>query len=512
MTVMALPHPLIAPDDEHNRLLADRVRPPDWVNPRPARRYNLVVIGAGTAGLVSAVGAASLGARVAIVERHLMGGDCLNFGCVPSKALLSAARAARDVRQADRFGVRAVGNPRVDFDAVMARMRRLRAGISVHDSAERLAGLGIDVFLGQARFLSRDAVEVDGRRLTFSRAIIATGSRAAAPPIPGLADSGHLTNETVFSLTVLPRRLIVIGAGPSGCELAQAFQQFGSAVTIVSLDERVLPREDPDASAVVHQALARDGVRLALGARIVQVDRRPQLSQQVAVVFERHGRAEEALGDHLLVAIGRTPNVEGLNLAAAGVEADSSGVTVDDHLRTTNRRVFAAGDICSPYKFTHAADAMARVALQNALFFGRKGVSRLVIPWCTYTAPEVAHVGLYEDEATRRGADVLTLTRPLSTVDRAVLDEETEGFARVHVERRSGRILGATLVAARAGEMIGEMALAMTTGATLGTLSRTIHPYPTQSEVWKKLGDGWNHTRLTPRVRVLFNALLRVRR
>ena len=510
MTVAARPHSLIAPDDEHNRVLVSHVHPPDWVSPTPASRYNLVVIGAGTAGLVSAVGAASLGAKVAIVERHLMGGDCLNFGCVPSKALLSTARAAAGVRNAGRFGVRTVGAPRVDFEAVMARMRRLRAGISVHDSALRLAGLGIDVFLGDACFVGADAVEVDGRRLAFARAIIATGSRAAVPPIPGLADSGYLTNETVFSLPSLPHRLIVIGAGPIGCELAQAFQQFGSAVTIVSLDERVLPSEDPDASVVVHQALARDGIRLALGARILRVERRPEFSR-VAVVFERNGHTEEAVGDAVLVAVGRAPNVEGLDLTAAGIDADKSGVTVDDRLHTTNRRVFAAGDICSPYKFTHAADAMARVALQNALFFGRKKASQLVIPWCTYTAPEVAHVGLHENEAKRRGLDVLTLTVPLADVDRAVLEEDADGFARVHAERKSGRILGATLVAGHAGEMIGEMALAMTTGATLGTISRTIHPYPTQAEAWKKLGDAWNRTRLTPRVRALADTLFRLR-
>ncbi len=510
--IVAVPPPsVIVPADEHDRVLVGHVHPPDWINPRPAGRYNLVVIGGGTAGLVSAVGAASLGAKVAIVGRHLMGGDCLNFGCVPSKALLSAARAAGDARHAGRFGVRTMGDPQVDFEAVMTRMRRLRAGIAVHDSAARLTRLGIDVFFGQARFLGTDAVEVDGRRLAFSRAIVATGSRATMPPIPGLADSGCLTNETIFSLTALPHRLIVIDASPIGCELAQAFQQFGSAVTIVSLDERVLPREDPDASSVVHQALVREGIRLALGARILQVDRRPGFSG-AAVVFERDGGTEEAIGDQVLVAVGRAPNVEGLDLAVAGIDADGSGLVVDDRLRTTNRRVFAAGDICSPYKFTHAADAMARVAVQNALFFGRKKASRLVIPWCTYTAPEVAHVGLYEGEASRRGLDVLTLTVSLCDVDRAVLEGDTEGFARVHAERRSGRILGVTLVAGHAGEMIGEMALAMTTDATLGTLSRTIHPYPTQAEAWKKLGDAWNRTRLTPRVRALFNMLFRWRR
>lgn len=511
MTLAALPYSRVMPDDEHNRVLVSHVRPSDWVSPRPARRYNLVVIGAGTAGLVSAVGAASLGAKVAIVERHLMGGDCLNYGCVPSKALLRAARAAAGVRSASRFGVEACGDGRVDFAAVMARMRRLRAALSHHDSAARLAGLGIDVFLGEARFAGTDVIDAGGRQLRFSRAIVATGARHAVPPIPGLRDAGYLTNETVFSLTERPRRLIVIGAGPIGCELGQAFRRFGSDVVIVSLDPRVLPREDPDASAVLHQALVRDGIQLALGARIVRVERRPESSHTV-VVYERNGREEEAVGDDILVAVGRSPNVEGLDLAAAGIAADNAGITVDEHLRTTNRRVFAAGDICPRFKLTHAADAMARLALQNALFFGRKKVSRLVMPWCTYTAPEVAHVGMYGDEARQRGLDVLTLTLPLAEVDRAVLDDDTEGFARVHTERRSGRVLGATLVATDAGELIGEMAVAMTAGVTLGTLSRTIHAYPTQSEAWKKLGDAWNRTRVTPRVRALFDMLFRLRR
>jgi pyruvate/2-oxoglutarate dehydrogenase complex dihydrolipoamide dehydrogenase (E3) component len=508
MTTVAAAAAVLLPDDEHNRALASHVHPPDWVNPQPSGRYNLVVIGAGTAGLVSAVGAAGLGAKVALVERHLLGGDCLNYGCVPSKALIRAARAAADARNASTFGVRGADDAVVDFGRVMERMRSLRAGIAPNDSVARLVGLGIDVFLGQARFTSGDAIDVDGRTLRFSRAVVATGARAAAPPIPGLADVDYLTNETVFSLTALPRHLVVIGAGPIGCELAQAFARFGAEVTLVSDSPMVMPREDPDAAAVVQAALERDGISLVLDAKVTRVASGRDGEKVVHV--EREGREGRVAGDAVLVAVGRAPNIDGLDLQAAGITADRSGVTVDDHLRTTNRRVFAAGDIASRFKFTHAADAMARIVIQNALFFGRKKASALVIPWATYTDPEVAHVGLTADEAAKR-PDVRTLTVPFPDVDRAILDGATEGFARVHADPK-GRIVGATIVAPHAGEMIGEMSLAMTAGVSLGTLAGTIHPYPTQSEAWKKLGDQWNRGRLTPRVRSLFGTLMRWRR
>ena len=499
---------LVLPDDAHNRALVQNVHPADWTNPRPAGRYNLVVLGAGTAGLVSAVGAASLGAKVAIVERHLMGGDCLNYGCVPSKALLASARAAAAVGTAGAFGVRAGGSAAADFGEVMARLRRLRAAISHHDSAARLSSLGIDVFLGAARFASRDTVEVEGQSLRFARAVVATGARPAVPPIPGLADAGYLTNETVFSLETRPERLVVIGAGPIGCELAQAFRRLGSSVTLISDTRTVLPREDPDAAAVVQAAFEREGVRLVLGATIVRVERGGASERRV--FLEHAGRQLMVSCDEMIVAVGRAPNVEDMGLEAAGIAFDARGVEVDERLRTTNRRVFAAGDVASSFKFTHAADAMARIVLQNALFFGRKKVSALVVPWATYTDPEIAHVGLSAVEAWgRRG--VCTLTVPFADVDRAVLDGAPEGFARVHADDR-GRVLGATIVAPHAGELIGEMSVAMTAGLRLGTLARTIHPYPTRAEAWKKLGDAWNRTKLTPRVRSLFEMFLRWRR
>jgi pyruvate/2-oxoglutarate dehydrogenase complex dihydrolipoamide dehydrogenase (E3) component len=500
--------PILLPDDPSDRILVQNVHPPGWTNPTPAGRYNLVVVGAGTAGLVTAAAAAGLGARVALVERALMGGDCLNVGCVPSKGVLRAAHAAHAVREAAEFGV-STPPADVDFAAAMARMRRLRAGLSVKDTAERYRGLGVDVYLGNARFTGPDTVEVDGRRLAFVRAVIATGARATGLPVPGLDEAGFLTNESVFSLTTLPARLVVVGAGPIGCELAQAFRRFGSDVTIVSLDPRVLPRDDADAAAVLAAQFAREGIRLALGARIQRVERRGDAK---IVVFERGSGREEAAGDALLLGVGRAPNVEGLGLEAARVAYDGSGVRVDDRLRTTNPLVYAAGDVCSRWKFTHAADAMARIVVQNALFLGRKKASALVIPWCTYTDPEVAHVGMTAEEAAAGGDDVQTLTVELGDVDRAVLDGETAGFARAHVARRGGRLLGVTLVARHAGETIGEAALAMTQGLGIAALGATIHPYPTQAEALRRLGDLHQRQRLTPRVKRLFEAWFRLRR
>jgi len=491
----------VLPDDAHNRELIANVHPQGWENPKPNGRYNLVVIGGGTAGLVSAMGAAGLGARVALIERHLLGGDCLNYGCVPSKALIRAARAVFDAREVSSFGGKTPEPISVDFAGAMARMRRLRADIAHHDSAKRFTDSGIDVFLGDAKFVSREEVEVAGARLRFARAVIATGARAATLPLPGLAEAGFLTNETVFSLTVLPKRLAVIGAGPIGCELAQAFRRFGSQVTILSVDARVLPREDPDAANVLQAQLALEGIELVLGAKLTRVAGDLESKK---ISFDRGRGPEELTTDAILVGVGRAPNVEGLGLEAAGVSFDRAGVKVDDRLRTANPRIYAAGDICSPYKFTHAADAMARVVLQNALFMGRKKASSLIIPWSTYCDPEIAHVGLYEQEAKERGLSVKTFTVQLEDVDRAVLDGETKGFARLHVDERNGRILGATVVARHAGEMIGEVCLAMTEGLSAGSLSKTIHPYPTQAEVWKRLGDGYARTRLKPWIKRLF--------
>src|SRR5262249_51015378 len=447
-------------------------------NPTPAGRYNLVVIGAGTAGLVTAAAAAGLGAKVALIEKHLMGGDCLNVGCVPSKSLIRASRAVHEVRRAGEFGVRVPDGTRVDFGAVMERMRRLRAGLSQTDSVARFCSLGVDVYIGEGRFVGGDVVEVDGRRLEFARAVITSGARAARLPIPGLADIDYLTNENVFWLTELPQRLVVLGAGPIGCELGQAFRRFGSEVTIVSLD--FLPKEEPETTQVLQASMARDGVKVELGATISGVTRRGAEKQ---VTYEIGGEHRDVVADQVLLGAGRVTNVEGLGLETVGVAFNSQGVTVDDFLRTTNPHIFAAGDVCSRYQFTHAADALARIVIQNALFFGRKKMSALHIPWCTYTDPEIAHVGLNARDAAAAGIEVATIMVELKDVDRARLDGATEGFARAVVRKGTDRLVGVTIVAEHAGEMIGEAVLAMNRGVGLGSFASTIHPYPTQAEV-----------------------------
>ena len=501
--------PLVEPVDAHNRALVANVHPPDWINPTPSGRYNLVVIGGGTAGLVTAAGAAGLGAKVALIERHLLGGDCLNVGCVPSKALIRSARAAADVRAAEQFGVRVPPGTEVDFPAVMERMRRLRAGISPHDSAARFRDLGVDVFIGDARFTGTHSVEVGGQTLTFARACIATGARATAPPIPGLKEAGYLTNETVFNLTELPRRLTVIGAGPIGCELAQAFARFGSEVSLIEAEHGIMPNEDPDAAEIVKTSMLRDGVRLMCCGKNLQIERNGDGKR---LTVDSHGTHYELTVDEILVGAGRAPNVDGLGLEQAGVEFDKTGVKVNDFLQTTNRHAYAAGDICSRFKFTHAADAMARIVIQNSLFFGRQRVSKLTIPWCTYTDPEVAHVGIYPREADKQGIPLDTVILEPSQVDRAILDGETDGLLKVHLRQGADKILGATLVARHAGEMISEITLAMIAGAGLGAIARTIHPYPTQAEIIKKAGDAYNRARLTPRLKRLFQIFLSWRR
>lgn len=506
-----MPQPEILPLDVHNRRLLAAVHPEDWVNPESAGRYNLVVLGAGTAGLIAASIAAGLGARVALVERHLMGGDCLNVGCVPSKALIRASRVVAEIRRAREFGIQLGGEIEIDFAAVMERLRRVRAQIGRDDSAERYRDeLGVDVFLGEGRFTGRDTLEVGDARLRFSRAVIATGARATAPPIPDLDEAGFLTNESVFSLTSCPRRLAVIGAGPIGCELAQAFQRLGAQVQLLEMAPQVLIREDPDAAAIVQGALVRDGVKLVLDARLEQIQKTPGGKK---IEYTREGHRQSIEVDEILVGAGRAPNVEGLGLERASVEFDPRlGIKVSDTLRTRNPRIFAAGDVCMAWKFTHAADAAAKIVVQNALFRRRQKLSRLVMPWCTYTDPEIAHVGLYESEARARGIEIDTFQVPLERVNRAFLDGETDGFVKVHVRKGSGRLLGATIVAAHAGELISELTLGMVGKLGLATLASTIHPYPTQAEGLRAAANAYLRTRLTPGVARLFRSWLSLTR
>lgn len=494
---------VLLPNDEHNRVLIENVHPSNWINPQPSGRYNIVVLGAGTAGLVTAVIAAGLGAKVALIEKHLMGGDCLNVGCVPSKGVIRAARAWSDLREAEAFGLHIPPGVKYDFGAAMARMRKLRARISRNDSADRYTKLGVDVFIGSGRFTGVDTIQVEGaagnRTLKFARAAICTGARASTPSTPGLKEAGYLTNETVFSLTELPQRFGVIGAGPIGCELAQSFARFGSQVYLIEAMHGILLNEDRDAAELVEQQMVKDGVKLLCCGRDLHVSRTDQGKR---LTVNSHGQHYDVTVDEILVGVGRTPNVEGLGLETVGVEFDKNGVKVNGRLQSSNAKIFAAGDICSPYKFTHAADAMAQIVIQNALFphpfgLGYASVDSLVMPWCTFTDPEVAHVGMYEKDAIAKGVEVETYTFKLDEVDRAVLDGEEEGFARVHIQKGTDKILGATIVAAHAGEMIGEFSVTMKAGAGAKTIAGTIHPYPTQAEVNKKVVNLWRKAHFT---------------
>lgn len=503
----------VAPLDEHNAKLLDLTHPKAWVNPTPKASYNLVVIGAGTGGLVSAAGSAGLGARVALIESHLLGGDCLNVGCVPSKALLRCAKAAVAAHHAADFGIRINGDITVDFGYIMERMRRLRAGIAPNDSVQRFTkDVGVDMFMGRGRFTGRNTVEVNGVTLNFAKAVIATGGTAAIPPIPGLAEAPYLTNATLFNLTELPPRLGIIGAGPIGLEMAQAMQRFGSTVTVFARDTHILPKEDPDAAQLVAASLRRDGVTFELGAKLKRIE--SQNGQPpVTVVLETDAGERAFEFDALLMATGRKPAINGLGLDDAGVEYDERmGIHVDDGLRTSNPDVFAVGDVASKYQFTHMADFMARMVIRNALFFGRDKFSNFLIPWVTYTDPEVAHVGLYEKDLQARDIAYSTFTREFSDVDRAIVDSETEGFVKIHVKKGSDQILGATIVGSHAGDMISEITVAMQSGMGLGKLASVIHPYPTVAEAIRQCGDAYNRARLTPTVRGIFDRLMSLRR
>jgi pyruvate/2-oxoglutarate dehydrogenase complex dihydrolipoamide dehydrogenase (E3) component len=496
------------PADEWNQQLIDNVHPPTWQNPVPQGRYNLVVLGAGTGGLITALIASSLGARVALIERHLMGGDCLNVGCIPSKAVIRGAQVVHEAREAARFGMPGSQADLGDFGAVMRRMREIRARISHEDSAERYSEeFGIDVYLGDACFAGNGRVEVGDQVLEYSKAVIATGARAAAPPIEGLADAGYLDNETVFNLTERPRRLAVIGAGPIGCELAQSFRRLGSEVHILERMDQILTREDPDAARIVQGAMVREGVEMVFECEVRRVERRG--NERIIHLTCPEKGSRELVVDEILVGAGRAPNVEGMGLESVGVDFDSrAGVEVDDSLRTSNKRIWAVGDVCMKWKFTHAADAAAKIVVQNALFavgpIGRKRVSDLIMPWCTYTEPEIAHVGMYERDAQERGVEIDSYAVSIAEANRAVTDGQEEGLVKVHVKKGSDEIVGATVVAAHAGELVTQFTMAIQNKIGLGSFTNVIYPYPTQGEAIKRVAGAYTRTRLTPTIKRVF--------
>jgi pyruvate/2-oxoglutarate dehydrogenase complex dihydrolipoamide dehydrogenase (E3) component len=499
----------IPPMDAYNQQLIDEVHPPDWTNPQAVDIYDLVIIGAGTAGLVVAAGAAGLGLglKVALIERHLMGGDCLNFGCVPSKTIIRSSRIIGEIWRGQELGIR-VDGIEIDFSAVMERMRRIRLQISHHDSAARFKDLGVDVFLGDGQFSSDNTVTVDNQILKFKKAVIATGARAAIPQISGLAAAGYLTNETVFSLVELPRRLAIVGGGAVGCELAQTFRRLGAEVVLFDRNSQILTKEDPEAATILERVLRTEGVKLILDCQLEQVTK-TDLGK--AIDYSSSGVFSTITVDEILLGSGRTPNTESLNLDRVGVKYDAKGVQVNDYLQTTNPSIYAAGDVCMKWQFTHAADAAARIVIKNTLFspfgIGKSKLSSLVMPWVTYTDPEIAHVGLSESDAHQQGIEFDPIKIPMSSVDRAITDGETDGFVKIIHRRGSDEILGATIVASHAGDMISAVTTAMVHKIGLSKLSSVIHPYPTQADGIKKAADAYRRTLLTPNTKKILSLL-----
>ncbi|MEA5578397.1 mercuric reductase [Anabaena sp. UHCC 0451] len=501
----------VLPMDEYNQKLVANVHPENWVNPQPTGCYDLVVIGAGTAGLVVAAGAAGLGLglKVALIEKHLMGGDCLNVGCVPSKSIIRSARVVGEMWKAKDLGVNISQHFHVDFATVMARLRRIRAGISHHDSAARFKNIGVDVFLGGGKFASNNTIAVDGQILKFKKAVIATGARAVKPEIRGIEAAGYLTNETVFSLIQKPEKLAVIGGGPIGCELAQAFRRLGCEVTLFHNSSHILNKEDREAAEILERVLTDEGIRVVLNCQLEEV---VTVTEGKRIYFSSNGYRDSVTVNEILVGAGRAPNVEDLNLETVGVEYDQKhGVKVNDYLQTTNPNIYAAGDICMNWKFTHAADAAARIVIKNTLFspfgWGRSQLSKLVMPWVTYTDPEIAHVGMYAEEAEKKGIEIETIKISFNNLDRAITDSEEAGFLKIHHKKGSDEIVGATIVASHAGEMISEITTAIVNKIGLSKLSSVIHPYPTQAEAIKKAADAYRRTLLTPRTKKLLGFL-----
>lgn len=489
---------------EHE-LLAN-VRPPAWQNRTPRNPYQLLVIGAGPAGLAAAKAAASLGAKVALIECNLLGGESLHYASVPTKTLIRTSRNYADMRGAASFGSRTPADISVDFALAMDRVRRIRTQISRANSASRLLEMGIDLFFGQAHFLSPVAVDVGGVKLTFRKAMIATGSRPKEIDIPGLPECGFIHSKEGFNLSALPKSILVIGGGPAGCEAAQTLARLGVRTIIAMSEPLFLPGEERDAAYTVSEALARDGVEIHLNTRATAA-RISGATKAVDLVNGGDLRTVEV--EAVFVGTGRIPNVAGLDLEAAGVFATTeNGIQVDDYLRTTSPRIYAAGDVCLEQKFTTTADASGRLVVRNALFPGRKRMSSLIVPWCTYTDPEIAHVGLYVRQARERSIPVKTFTVPMHDVDRALADGEESGFVKIHVREGTDRILGATIVARHAGEMINEISLAMAAGIGLRKLARVIRAYPTQAEAIGMAADNYNKTRLTPARRWLLRKWL----
>jgi len=507
----------VAPMDEHNTKLVNNVHPPDYENPDPLEKYDLVVIGAGVTGLLSVIMGKALGKKCALIERHYMGGDCLNIGCVPSKALIACAKRFHEVLNCAEFGIRLPpGDINIDFGFVMQRMREIRAGISEHDSVARYSRDFCEhVFLGHAQFTSDNTVEVGGKTLVFDKAMIATGASAAIPPIPGLVGMPHLTNANFFNLTDLPPRVSIVGCGPIGLEMAQSLKRFGSQVICFEALPQLLPREDKDAAECLKSALMKDGLEIKVGVKIKRVESSEEGELFCApwktfkLVLDVDGEEVVYESEALLNATGRAPNVHGIGLDVVGVEYDNNiGVHINEFFQTTNPNIYASGDCATPYKFTHSADFMARIAIRNMFLGDTNKLSQLIIPWATYTDPEVAHVGLYEYELEEKGIEFESFKRDLAAVDRCKCEGIKEGFVKITVRKGTDEILGATIVGPNAGDLISELTVCIQCNIGAGQLAGVIHPYPTVGESIRQCAAGYNKYWRTPAVNRVLDILL----
>ena len=456
--------------------------------------FDIAIIGGGAGGLVVAAGGATLGAKVALVEKHKLGGDCLWYGCVPSKTLLKSAHIAHHMRHAGRWALDTI-NPKPDLAKVMERVAGVIKGIEPNDSPERFRGLGVDVILGAGKFVSPEAFEVNGRRLTAKTFVIATGSRPAVPKLPGLDTTPYLTNETVFDLRESVPSLIVVGAGPIGSEMAQAFRRLGSDVTVIDIAPQILPREDADLAAIVFKAMQTEGVRYFLGASVLSFAGGKGAVR--VTVRTADGTPTVIAGSHLLLAAGRTANVDGLGLEAAGVKVEGGRIVTDGGLTTTNSNIYVIGDAAGGYQFTHIAEHHAGVVLRRALFRMKWVKPSPVVPWCTFTDPELARVGLSETEAKRQGVAHRVYRFAFDEIDRARAEAETEGFAKIVTDPK-GKLLGAAIVGPRAGDLIAEYVLALSRGLNAKDLTGVIHAYPTFAQINRRVADQRLKEGLTP--------------